>query len=403
MSAARPKPDALPPPILVEDGDDLERMLRDLADCPVIAVDTEADSFFQYSERICLVQVSGAGKDWIVDPLAGAPIERLGELLADGGRTKVFHDGEYDLILLKRLHGLEVRGLFDTRVASAALGSETPGLASVLRESFGIELDKSMQLSNWGQRPLTPKQISYARLDTHYLVDLEARLSAELRDRGRLDIAHSEFQRLEALVPPVREFDPDEFLRLKGARALDRMQMRALRELFVLRDRLARDRNVPPFKVIGHPQLVELARCMPRGNADLGRVAGLSPRVTQRIGGQLLEAVRRARELGPLESLPSLGARDGTDVLDEAGAELHERLKNVRKRVAERERIDASLVLNRHVLLELALRRPESEEQLAMLLPWQRDLLGREVLETVRRFGEDLAAGRIELRRRRRR
>jgi ribonuclease D len=402
MTPARPQPAALPPPLLVEDRAALERMLRDLADSDVIAVDTEADSFFQYQERICLVQVSGAGKDWIVDPLAGAPLEAMGEMLADGRRTKVFHDGEYDLLLLKRLHGLDVRGLFDTRVASAALGSESPGLASVLREAFGVQLDKSMQLSNWGQRPLTDKQISYARLDTHYLVELEQRMAEDLREHGRYEIAASEFRRLEAMVPPPREFDPDEFLRLKGARSLDRLQMRALRELFVMRDRMARERNVPPFKVLGHGQLVEVARLMPRGSSELGRVAGLSPRVAQRIGNQLLAAVRQAKELGPLEQLPALSARDGTDVLDEPGAELHERLKVVRKRVAERERIDASLVINRHVLLELALKRPETEAELDMLLPWQRELLGNEVLEAIRRFTQDLAAGRLERRRRRR-
>src|SRR5262245_42329260 len=204
----------LPPPILVQDARSLGRLLDDLAKQEEIAVDTEADSFFSYREKVCLVQVSVPERDYLVDPLAGFDLAPLGEMLADPKRLKVFHDGEYDILLFKRCHGFRFRNLFDTRVSAAVLGSKTPGLASVLEARFGIRLDKSMQRSDWGQRPLDAKQIRYARLDTHFLLTLMKEQRAELALRDRTCIVDSECRRLEALEPPDSSFDPDDWVRL---------------------------------------------------------------------------------------------------------------------------------------------------------------------------------------------
>ena len=166
------KHDGLEPPILVEDAGGLERLLADLAGQDEIAVDTEADSFYRYREQVCLIQITVEDRDYLVDPLAKVQLEGVGKILADPRKIKVFHDGEYDVLILKRDFSYTFRNLFDTRVAAAALGFTTPGLAAVIADRFGVELDKSLQRSNWSNRPLTQRQIDYARLDTHYLLPL---------------------------------------------------------------------------------------------------------------------------------------------------------------------------------------------------------------------------------------
>jgi ribonuclease D len=255
----------LPPPTLVADARGLGALLERLEREREIAFDTEADSFFNYREQVCLIQVSVGGDDFLVDPLAGLDVTPLGRVLADGQRTKVFHDGEYDILILKRSFGFRFAGLFDTRVAAAALGSNNPGLASVLGEYFGIEMDKSMQRSNWSARPLTEKQIRYARLDTRFLVELMHRQRPELAALGRTPVVDGECRRLEQLTPAENAFDPDDFVRIKGASKLDRLGQRALRELCVARDRLARSQDLPPFKVLNNEALLRIARCSRRG------------------------------------------------------------------------------------------------------------------------------------------
>ena len=393
---SQPRP-SLPPPVLIEDEGGLERLMDDIAGEKEVAVDTEGDSFYHYEERVCLIQLSAAGKDYLIDPLKEFDLAPLGELLADESVTKIFHDGEYDVRILKRNYGFSFAGLFDTRVAAAALGYTSPGLAAVVERWFQVELDKSLQRSNWSKRPLTESQIDYARLDTHFLIKLKSFMLGELEKRGRAMIVEGECRRLEELEPVEREFQPDEFLRLKGARTLSLMQMQSLRELYVLRDKLARERDVPPFKVLGNPVIVDLARAQPQTLRHLER-AQLSPKLIKRWGSPILSALKRAKRLGPLPNVPRLPPKDPSGHLDEPSVELHERLKNWRKKQAKAHEMDASLVLNRHVLVRLAIERPSNPEELGKvpgILDWQTDLFGEEILSVVKNFESDVAQGRL--------
>lgn len=401
-----PPPDPAAPPELVQDQARFDACMQALSGARELAIDTEADSFFSYREKVCLVQLSALGRDWVIDPLARIDIRALGELLADPERIKVFHDGEYDVLILRRDFGFSFRSIFDTRIAAAALGNKTPGLASVLKEHFDLDLDKSLQRSDWGRRPLSAEQIEYARFDTHYLIPLMHLQRAQLESAGRMQIALEEARRLERLEPPEKRFDPDDFARLKGARTLDRQQLRALRELYVWREEAARERDVPPFKIVGNDGLLALARNPAASARQLVQSGALSPRQERSFGAAIGAALARARSLGPLESLPRADARDADAPASEEEAELIERLKQWRKATAEREGIETALVLNRHPLQRIARERPRSAESVAAvegLLDWQRARFAPELAALVQRFESELAAGTIELGWRRRR
>ncbi len=389
----------LPPPILVQDAVGMGRMLDDLAGQDEIAVDTEADSFYSYREKVCLVQVTAAERDYLIDPLAeGVDLGPLGELVADPGRTKVFHDGEYDVLILKRDHGFSFAGLFDTRVAAATLGMTSPGLASVIEAEFGVELDKSQQRSDWGGRPLTPKQIAYARLDTHFLVPLMHKMRANLEERGRTCIVEGECRRLEALEPSEPVFRPDDFVRVKGVRTLRPIERQVLRELFALREELAAEADVPPFRAMNNPVLLELARKHPRDERRLGQVHGFSPRMVRRFGQRVLNAIEAGHEKGPLDRLPALPKRDGTGVLSEVELELFERIKGWRKAEADHTGIESSYLLNRHIMLRLAQDRPGDPAALAAvegIQPWQLEEYTESLLDVLASFERDVESGAV--------
>ncbi len=397
-------PSELPAPTLIEDQDGLDELLALLSGEQVIAVDTEADSFFSYREKVCLIQVTAARRDFLIDPLADLDLAGLGPIFADPTKTKIFHDGEYDVLIMQRDYGFTFTGLFDTRIAAAALGSEAPGLASVLEKHFGVQLDKSMQRSNWGERPLSERQIDYARLDTHYLHDLMDEQKAELERLGRMEILEGECRRLEALEAAPLEFRPDEWVRLKGARALPPEARQATRELVKLRDKLAREADTPLFRVMNNQALLEIAATRPTTHQELADTQGISWRQVRKMGDEILAALEEARKLGPLKQLPKLPPKDGTGVLDPYEFELHDRLKVWRRKRAEKEGFDASLVLNRHALVRLAKDGPRTLEALAQtegLMAWQTERFGKDLLVVLREFAVDRAAGRIELGRRR--
>jgi ribonuclease D len=101
----------------------------------------------------------------------------------------------------------------------------------------------------------------------------------------------------------VRDFDPEEFWGIKGARDLEPRAAAALRELYVMRDGRARAADVPPFRIVSDETLSTLARKMPAQVADLDGVKGFTPLVRRRIGPLVLEAVGRAQAL-PEDRLP---------------------------------------------------------------------------------------------------
>ena len=55
----------------------------------------------------------------------------------------------------------------------------TQGLKSLVRKSLGKKLDKSEQTSDWSRRPLSEKQLQYAALDAHCLLQLAKALKLD--------------------------------------------------------------------------------------------------------------------------------------------------------------------------------------------------------------------------------
>ena len=375
------------PPEWVDSSDALKRMLRRAAGEPSVALDTEANSFYAYRERTCLIQLSTEESDFLVDPLAGFDLAPLGGLLADPKIVKVFHDGEYDIGILKKDFGFSFANVFDTHIAVMALGWKKAGLATVLREKFGVVLNKKFQRSDWSRRPLSPEQVEYARLDTRFLLPLYRELRAELEKGGRTHVTEGEFRRLERLAPKEQSFDPDRFVRLKGARTLDPLSLQALRELFLQREEVAKRSEVPAFRVLPNETLVQLARARPRDEKGLMQAKGFTWRGVRRFGREMLQAIRRAEGRGPLERIPSPRRREGEKPLSPEQVLLVEKLRMWRKQKAEQEGFDSSHVLKRSVLYALARKRPRTLEALRAMgdiEPWQFEAYGREILDLLR-------------------
>src|SRR2546423_7300939 len=52
-------------------------LVGQIEDVDRVAVDTEGDSLHCYREKLCLLQVSLPGRDYVVDPLAGVDLAPL--------------------------------------------------------------------------------------------------------------------------------------------------------------------------------------------------------------------------------------------------------------------------------------------------------------------------------------
>jgi ribonuclease D len=342
-----------------------------------VAVDTEADSLHSYFDKVCLIQLSAAGEDFIIDPLTKIDIRTLAPLFASTEVTKVFHGADYDLRIMHRDFGIETVNLVDTAVAAQLLGYEAFGLAALLGKHFGLELDKKFQRANWAMRPLTAEMLRYAVTDTRYLLELSGILERELRERGRWEWALEEFRRLETVRYRDVEPDTEAWRRLKGLGALDRRSLAAIERLYSWRDGLARAADVPPFRIMNNETLIEIAKILPASEQQLSRIRGVTPGYFARHGDALLAIVSEVKAL-PEEALPLRGGGKQWKRDPELERRI-ERLKKVRDQVARELAIEPAILAPKHVLASVAAAAPRSVDELSAipaLREWQKRLIG---------------------------
>lgn len=347
---------------------------------PVIGVDTEADSLHSYFDKVCLVQISTAGEDLVIDPLARIDLARFGAVLADPAVLKILHGGDYDIRILNRDFGFVVANLIDTSVSAQLLGYEAFGLAALLERHFGVKLNKTHQRADWSMRPLPPDMLSYAALDTHYLIALAAKIREELETLDRWDWAVEEFSRLEAIR--FREADePEPWRRVKNIGGLDRRALAVVRALYEWRDVLARRADRPPFKILGNEQIVELAKTRPQNAADLAATKGLARYHVDRYRRDLLAAVQSALAI-PEEDLPAKNEPRPWIRDKEVEARI-DRMKKARDHIAKELKLDPSMLAPRHVLAAIA--TTGSLDDAGAMREWQKRVLGQALLAALNR------------------
>ena len=331
-----------------------------------IALDTEADSLHAYPERLCLMQFCTAAGDELVDPLA--PGMDLGPLFdALSGHRILMHAADYDLRLLQKHHRFVPGAIFDTMLAARLLGVTSFGLGNLVEQYLGIKLEKSSQKANWALRPLTAKMERYARDDVRHLKPLVDRLTEDLSTKGRL-AWHQEWcaqliKDATAIVPP----DEDGVWRIKGSSLLGRPALAVLRELWNWREQEARNAGRPPFFILAHEKLVELAAAAVNGV----EVESLFPRhLSDRRRRGVSEAIDAGRKV-PADQLPQLPMRKSRRPT-EAEKKRCFQLERRRDQRAKELGLDPTLIASRSVLWELARNWDKASGE---LMNWQRELL----------------------------
>lgn len=284
---------------------DFVKLCADLAAFVRLGFDTEFIGENSFHPRLCLLQVATEEGLYIIDPLGVGTLEPFWQVLSDAGREVVVHGGREEARLCYRFSRRCIGKLFDLQIAAGFLGYGYPvSQTNLLRELLGVTLSKAEQVSDWGRRPLSSRQIRYAYDDVRYLLTAQQKLRHRLEELGRLAWVEEEFQRLAESVGEESKTEAEKWQRLRGTGNMTRRQLATLRELYRWREGTARRLNRPPKTVCRDDLLVQIARRGPRNEADLRLIRGLP----HEYFGAILEAVEKARDL-PAEELPALPTR----------------------------------------------------------------------------------------------
>lgn len=352
--------------VLVEEADALADALAELDGAPLIGVDVERADWDRYWRTAALIQVGSAGRVVLVDPLKLDDLSPLAAFL--DGRVTVLHAMSNDLAPLASA-GVRLGRVEDTAIAAELLGLPT-GLETLLEELLGITLagDKQvMQRAAWEQRPLRPEMLAYAAGDVAHLPALWDELRARLLAVGRLDWYR---EQRDALREQPELEERRAWTNLKGIGTLDALARGRARALWETRERLAREHDTAPGRIISDKTLVELAVTPVASAHELPR-RGMRRQSARRFGKQLLSGLGRP----VVEEPPPRGGRRPT----QADRQAADKLRSLRAARAKALGLDPGVLCPSRVLLPAVLADPATPAALSAALhlrDWQWQILG---------------------------
>lgn len=362
----------------ITDAAALDSLLADARAEGRCALDTEFVWEKTYAPVLCLVQIATDQRLAVVDPLQGAPLEPVAELVADGSVIKAMHAPGADLTGFALHFGTGADAVFDTQLAAGFAGhGGSLSLERMLDQSLGVRLKHAEGFTDWSKRPLTDVQVAYAADDVRHLLAAMDALEQRLASQGRDRWANEEMRRRCGPGAQLIQ-DPDQaWRRVAGRGKLRGEQLTALVSVAAWREREARRRDIPTSWLVRDPTVIELARRRPRTAQEAQEVRGLQ--------------LKRGPQLDGL--LETLAAADGPppERAAELPAELRNRVKvllplasSVLQAACAQAGIASELVATRDDLESLIRVVAEDGDDHPLLDGWRRELAGDALLRLLR-------------------
>lgn len=191
----------------VDTAEALRDLHREALAADLIGLDLECYNIDPTRHYIALIQMTVNGTDYVVDALKNR--ELLGLMMQDvmisSSTVKVMHGCDIDLRLLESDFRAHSYLIFDTARAYSSIHSKKnlESYASLVKEFFGVRIDKTYQVSDWRLRPLPKPMMQYARTDSHYLPELYTRLRSSMTE-GMLNNLQRQMNKLTHKIPSNR-------------------------------------------------------------------------------------------------------------------------------------------------------------------------------------------------------
>lgn len=304
-------------------------MIRDAAGVARVVDDARADGRFcidfeflwekTYAPMPCLAQVAIGDEVHLIDPIEGAPLGPLADLVADPDVQTIMHAPSADLTLLALHHGTRPQNLRDVQLIAGFVGlGAGQGLSVLLERVLKVRLDKGEQYTDWSRRPLTSRQLVYAAADVENLARLHDALMERAERLDRVEWVVEEHARRYGPTARLAQSPDEAWRKVKGQGKLQARDRAVLKELAAWRERTASERDRPAQWICPDRTLLEIARRTPATGEALANERGLPERMRASDVQGILDAVAAGQQADPV-SLPSAPPNEVTQRLESLG------------------------------------------------------------------------------------
>lgn len=289
---------------IVDKASKLPRVLKELKEHKILAVDVEHHSYRTFQGITCLLQISTPAKDYLFDTIElREDLHILNEVFTDKNVLKVFHGADMDIEWLQRDLSLYLVNMFDTHQAAKQLNLSRLSLSFLLKHYCNIEADKTFQLADWRIRPLPEALVKYARQDTHFLIYIYEMINNDLLELGnnKPNLLKAVFQQSTEIckkryVKPVIRSDSHLDIFRKSKRIFDNRQLFALKEIFLWRDKLARQEDESNGYILPNHMMLQIAESLPREMQGILACCNPIPPLVRQSLHSIHEIILKARE-----------------------------------------------------------------------------------------------------------
>lgn len=286
----------------VRTDDELYKLIDEIDDVDVVALDTEFIKRNTYYPILALVQVNTGKGIYLVD----APrldLTEFWQALCEVPSMVWYACGEDLGIFYLLANNPPLTNVFDVQIGVAYLtGKPQVGYSQAVNEILGVALDKGESQSNWLARPLTPEQELYAINDVRYLLILHQAVVQALNARQILDYANEDSMLYAKELYNTQHLDDDKLYLDHITPTYTRQQLAVLQALTMWRESLARAVNEPRSFIIGKQALREITESLPTNIKDLARTT-LNRSVLRRYGSEIIRVIKEVKDL-PQTQMP---------------------------------------------------------------------------------------------------
>lgn len=364
---------------IIKETEALATACAKLAQSDFLTIDTEFIRETTFWPELCLIQMASDDLEVIVDPLSqDLDLQPFFDLMADRSVIKVFHAARQDIEIVYHLGRLIPHPIFDTQVAAMVCGfGDSVSYDQLVQRTCGKHIDKSSRFTDWRQRPLSEKQLTYALADVTYLRDVYKLLNTRLEEEGRSHWVKEEMDILES--PATYDLHPEDAWKRLRMRVRKPHELAVMKHVAAWREREARERNVPRGRVLKDDAIYEIAQQQPADTVALGRLRTISRGWERSQSAQaVIDAVGAAMAM-PKEDMP----RPTRPVqAPEGAAAASELLKVLLKLTTEKHGVAPKVIANSDDLERLAAEGEEAK--VAALKGWRRELFGEKALGLLR-------------------
>lgn len=356
---------------LIADEASLQTLAERIKRAPYIGIDTEFHNERSYTARLMVVQIEFEDGTAIVDPLAIKDLQPLADALLH--TLVIGHAMSSDLKIFADRFDIVPARVFDTQVAASFCGYGLAiSLADLVRDLCGVRLKKSHTVSDWSTRPLSAGQIQYLIDDVAHLPALYRILKGRLEQEGRLEWALEECK----LLSDIARYRVDErrlYMRIPGSNRMSRRELGVLSQLALLRESMARRRDLPLKYIMADDVLAGLATMRPKRHEELEQLRRLDAGTRKSLGQSILEAVARGEAI-PDAELPEKPSRPLGNQREGLVAVMNVLIAAI----AQQNELPSSLLVPRAALERVAREIPPTPEALEAALdlsPWRSALV----------------------------